>query len=76
MTKLRIKELAEQQGLNIQHLAQRAGVSYSTAHSLWHDRVEQWNRRTLDRMALALGVRVADLFAGDPIDTRAERPIP
>ena len=66
MTHLRVRELAEEKGWNITHLARRAEITYPTALSLWHDSAQQWSRKTLNRVALALGVRVSDLFAGDP----------
>ncbi len=66
MTYLRIRELAEGQGLNITTLGRRAELAYSTAHALWHGEVAQLNIKTLDRVARALGVRVADLFGGEP----------
>ena len=66
MTRLRIRDLAQAQGLNITTLARKSNLSYTTAHALWHDKTDQLNRRTLDRMALALGVRVGDLFEGEP----------
>lgn len=66
MTYLRVRELAENQGLNIQNLSHKSQLAYTTVHGIWHDRVHQLNRRTLDRIAIALGVRVADLFGGDP----------
>jgi DNA-binding Xre family transcriptional regulator len=68
MTYLRVRELAEERGLNITTLARKAELSYTTAHALWHDRTDQLNRRTLDRVARALGVQVRDLFGGDPED--------
>jgi transcriptional regulator with XRE-family HTH domain len=70
MTHLRVKELAQARGLNIQHLANRAQLSYTTVLNLWHDKADQYNRRSLDRIAVALGVTVADLFGGEPADTR------
>ena len=73
MTRLRVKELAESQGLNILSLSQKAQLAYSTVHGLWHDRTDQLNRKTLDRLAVALGVRVAELFDGEPADTRKEQ---
>ena len=72
MTRLRIRELAEEQGLNITTLARKSNLSYTTAHALWHDKTDQLNRRTLDRLALALGVRVGDLFEGDPKPEQAK----
>lgn len=66
MTHLRIKELAEAQSLNITTLARKALLSYSSAHALWHSKVVQYDRKTLDRIAIVLGVRVTDLFGGEP----------
>ena len=62
MTYLRVRELAEERGLNITTLSRKAELAYSTAHSLWHGDVAQLNIKTLDRVARALGVRVSDLF--------------
>ena len=70
MTYLRVKELAERQGLNITTLSFKSRLAYSTVFDFWHDRTAQLNRRTLDRLALALGVTVSDLFGGEPADTR------
>ncbi len=66
VTTLRVKELAENRGWNISQLARKANITYPTALGLWHDHSEQLNRKTLDRVALALGVKVGDLFAGEP----------
>jgi transcriptional regulator with XRE-family HTH domain len=72
MTHLRVQELAKAQGLNILTLSQKAQLAYGTVQGLWHDKADQYNRRSLDRIAVALGVKVADLFGGEPADTRAE----
>lgn len=66
MTHLRVKELAEKQGLTIYALAKNANLKWPTVAGYWHNRKEQYDRRTLDKIALALGVTVADLFAGEP----------
>ncbi len=66
MTHLRVRELAEAQGLNISQLARKANIAYTSAHALWHDTITQLDRRTLDRIALVLGVTVNDLFGGLP----------
>jgi DNA-binding Xre family transcriptional regulator len=66
VTHLRVRELAQARGLNITTLSRKAEISYTTAHALWHDRTDQLNRRTLDRVALALDVRVSELFGGEP----------
>ena len=51
-------------------------ASYLTAHALWHDRTDQLNRRTLDRVALALGLRVSGLFVGEPKRNLSEDSLP
>ena len=66
MTCLIVRELAERRGLNITTLARKSELAYTTVHSLWHDSARVWNRRSLDRLALALGVRVDALFDGEP----------
>jgi DNA-binding Xre family transcriptional regulator len=65
MVRLRIRELAEQQGLNITELSRQARIGYSTAHALWHDKPENLNRTVLSKIARVLGVQVRDLFAED-----------
>lgn len=69
---LRVKDIAEQQGLNITTLGRKAELAYGTVHAIWHDKADQLNKRTLVRLARALDVKVADLFADDadkePID--------
>ena len=66
MTYLRVKELSEERGWNIMRLSHKAELAYSTAHALWQGDVKQLNLKTLDRVAAALGVRVSDLFGGEP----------
>ncbi len=73
MTHLRVKELAEAKGFNILSLSQKTQLAYSTVHGLWHDRTDQLNRKTLDRLAIVLEVRVSELFGGEPVDTRSEK---
>ncbi len=69
MTYLRIQELAHARDLNITTLARRAELAYTTAHALWHGTASQVSLKTLDRLAVALGVEVRDLFAGAPDPT-------
>jgi len=65
-TYLRVKELAQAQGLNITTFGRKARLTYSQAHKIWHGKVTQLDLHTLDKCAAALGVRVSDLFGGDP----------
>jgi len=66
MTRLLVRELAEKQNLNISTLSRKAALAYTTTHMLWHDTAKVWSRESLDRLASALGVRVADLVTGEP----------
>lgn len=43
-------------------LAQLSGVNYSTLHALYYDRVDRFDRKTLDRLCRALGVGVGDVL--------------
>lgn len=63
MVKLRVRELAELQGLNIQALANRSGVAYSSVLDLWHDRVQRIDKKTLGRISKALGVKPGELLS-------------
>lgn len=63
MAFLRVRELAEQKGLNITTLSRKAELAYTTTSALWHDRVEGVNRKTLESLADVLGVDIPDLFA-------------
>lgn len=60
--KLRIGELAREQGLTIKALAERAGVAYNTAHTLYTSRATRIDLDTLDRICNALQVKPGDIF--------------
>ncbi len=60
--RLRIGELARKQGLTIKALAERAGVAYNTAHTLYTGRATRIDLDTLDRIGIALGVEPGDLI--------------
>lgn len=61
----RIKEIAEQQGLNVTNLAKKAGISKPTAIGLWHNHVLFIKIETLQKVALALGCSLRELFTED-----------
>lgn len=60
--KLRIGELAREQGLTIKALAERAGVAYNTAHALYTSRATRIDLDTLERICNALQVKPGDIF--------------
>lgn len=74
MIKFWVKELAEQKGMNIQALADKSGIAYSTILDLWHDRVRRIDKVTLNRLCAALEVQPGDLITREP-DIRKPGPL-
>ena len=62
MVRFQVKEIAESQGLNMQKLADKSGISYSTIVDLWHDRTRRIDKDTLARLCEALGVSIGELL--------------
>ena len=60
--RLRVGDLARQQGLTIKALAARAGIAYNTAHTLATGRATRIDLDTLDRVCNALGVEPGAVF--------------
>ena len=60
--RLRIGDIARQQGLTIKALALRAGVAYNTAHALCTGRATRIDLDTLDRICTALQVEPGDVL--------------
>jgi hypothetical protein len=72
--RLRIKELADDQGLNISQLQRRANITYSTARRYYYNTrdgktqgepLEELNLPVLIAIAEVLGVKVRDLLTDD-----------
>ncbi len=66
MVKLRVREIAEAQGLNAHSLSVKTGIAYSTITDVWHDRVRRIDKKTIDRLCRALNTTPGELFAYDP----------
>jgi DNA-binding Xre family transcriptional regulator len=62
MARLRVKEVAEEKGFNIASLSRRADVSIKTVRRLWRQPESVTTTDTLERIAIALGVTIPDLF--------------
>jgi len=68
MIRLRIKEVAEEQGVTSgAELARRTGLAFAKANELWKNQLTTDCKRsvgllTLYRIAQGLGVKVADLY--------------
>jgi DNA-binding Xre family transcriptional regulator len=59
---IRLREVAQERGLDISKISRRADLNYKTVFQLWHDPHRDVTLHTLEKMAKALGVRVTDLL--------------
>ena len=66
MVRLRVREIAEAQDLNMNRLALKSGISYSTIVDLWYDRTRRLDKETLSKLCQALGVTPGDLLVWEP----------
>lgn len=64
--RLRILELAEQQGFNISSLSRKSDVSQNTMRRLWHDPYRHVDISVLERIAKTLGVPTGTLLEDVP----------
>jgi len=74
MSRLRIKELAEKQGLNRNQLQLKSGVTLPLLTRYWNNTTTEVRLDALERIAKALNVRVGDLFVSDEAETDPKRP--
>ncbi len=64
--RLRVKEIAEARGFNQSSLSRASDVSFLTIKRIFREPYKDVAMRTLEKLAKALGVRVADLFEEVP----------
>ena len=62
MIKLKVKEEAEKQGLNMAQLARKADIDQRTLRRIYRDPTQEISTVVLDKLARALGVPPADLL--------------
>lgn len=67
----RLSRLMGERRLSIQALARQSGVSYSTLHDFYHDRLKRYDGDVLDRLCGTLGVGVGDILEYVPDAARA-----
>lgn len=60
--RLKIRELAEAQGLDRAKLARRADVTYQTVHNMWNNPYADVSITTLEKLAQALNRDVSELY--------------
>ena len=63
--KLRIKEVAEAQGLNRNQLPLKSGVTLPLLTRYWNNTTTEVKLEALGKIANALGVRAGDLIVSD-----------
>jgi DNA-binding Xre family transcriptional regulator len=62
MIHLKVKEVAESKGFNMSSLSRASDVSFLTVKRIWREPYRGVNTTTLERLAKALDVSVAELF--------------
>ncbi|QBD80907.1 XRE family transcriptional regulator [Ktedonosporobacter rubrisoli] len=70
MIRLKIKEVAEQQGLSMAKLARRADMDFKTVQRIFHDPYRDISLSTLDKLAEALKIPASELIetVSDPAE--------
>ena len=63
--KNKIKEIREKLGISQEELAEKSGVSRTTISELETEKKEVTTNTTLEKISLALGKRVTDIFFTD-----------
>lgn len=66
MAKLRVKEIAQQKGLTMGKLSRAADVDMSTLSRVYNDPDYSPTLLTLEKLAKALHVKIADLIEEEP----------
>lgn len=62
MIRLRAKEIAEEKGISMTRLSRLADTNYKTIKAVFDDPYREISSKTLEKLAKALEVRVADLI--------------
>lgn len=62
MIRLRVKEEAEKQGLNMAQLARKADIDQRTVRRIYRDPTQEISTLVLGKLATALGVLPGDLI--------------
>lgn len=62
MIKLKVKEIAEKQGLNMAQLARKADIDQRTLRRIYRDPTQEISTLVLGKLAMALGVPPGDLL--------------
>jgi DNA-binding Xre family transcriptional regulator len=66
MTRLRVKEVAQEKGFTMAKLQRAADINLKTMQTIWHNPYHDASFKTLDKIAKVLEVRVTDLIEDVP----------
>lgn len=71
MIELRVKELAEEKGIdNPFALSKQSGVAYANCYKIWNNQQKMIGLDTLDRLCEALGCGPGDILIKVPASAR------
>jgi len=65
LAKLRVKEIAEAQGIKQSHLQIAAAITPPLLYRYWHNKTTTINLAELEKIAIALRVEPGDLIVSD-----------
>lgn len=64
--KWKVRQLAEQRGMNVSQLAEATKLAYSSTLDYWHGNAKRIDLRTMERLCKALDVQPCALFDYQP----------
>ena len=66
MVRLKIREIAEAKKVNMSKLSRMADLNYNTVRAIWDDETKDVTVSTLEKIAKALKVEIAELIEALP----------
>jgi DNA-binding Xre family transcriptional regulator len=73
MYRLKVREIAESQGISMSKLQRDADIAFRTVKLIFRDPYRDINLSTLDKLEQALGVSICDLIEETPEESAEER---
>ena len=68
MARLKLREIAEQQGFNMSQLQRKSGLTLGMIRRYWRNETKEVNLEALDTLATLLGVKPGQLLTDDEKD--------
>jgi transcriptional regulator with XRE-family HTH domain len=69
MVRLRLRELAQAQGLNLSQVQRRSGLTMGMVRRYWYNQTTQVDLRAIDTLARLLNVTPSAFFTDEPDET-------